>query len=40
MVSTKGPKIMEFIEHSIISHFGILARILLDNGLNFKNKDM
>lgn len=39
MVSTKGPKIMEFIEH-YINRFGILAKILLDNGPNFKNKDM
>lgn len=40
MVLTKGPKIVEFIKHYIINLFGIPARILLDNGPNFKNKDM
>lgn len=34
MISTKGPKIAEFIEHHIIYHFGISARIVIDNGKN------
>lgn len=31
---------MEFIKHKIISQFEIPKQILLDNGMNFKNKDM
>lgn len=40
MVSTKGPKVVEFIEYNIISRFKILARIISKNSPNFKNKDM
>lgn len=40
MVSTKGPKIIEFIKHNIIIQFGILVWIILKNGLNLKNKEM
>jgi len=40
MISTKGPKIAEFIENHIIYHFGIHAQINMDNGKNFKNKEV
>jgi len=38
MISTKGPKIKECIEHHIIFHFRIPTQIIIDNGKNFKNK--
>jgi len=38
MISTKGPKIAEFILHLIICQFGIPTQIITDNGKKFKNK--
>jgi len=38
MISTKGPKIDEFISHHIICRFGIPAQIVTDNGKNLKIK--
>lgn len=32
MISTKGPKIVEFIQNHIICHYGILAQIITNNG--------
>ena len=40
MVSTKGPKIAEFILYHLIYRFGILDQIVIDNGKNFKNKEV
>jgi len=38
MISTKGMKIVEFIQKHIICYFGIPAQIIIDNGKKFKNK--
>lgn len=40
MISTKGPKIADFISHHIIDRFGIPAQIVTDNGKKFKNKEV
>lgn len=40
MVSTKGLRIIDFMDHNIISRFGIPMRIILDNRTNFKSKDI
>lgn len=40
MISTKGPKIAEFIEHHIICRFDILTQIVIDIGKNLKNKEV
>lgn len=40
MISTKGPKIVEFILHHLICQFGIPTQIIIDNGNNFKNKEV
>lgn len=40
LISTNGPKIAKFIEHHLIYYFGILAQIVIDNGKNFKNKEV
>jgi len=40
MISTKGPKIADFISHHIICQFGIPTQIVIDNGKSFKNKEV
>jgi len=40
MISMKGPKIIELIENHIIYRFEIPIQIIIDNGKNFKNKQV
>ena len=40
MISTKGPKIVDFILHHLIYWFCILTQIVTDNGKKFKNKEV
>ena len=40
MTSTIGSQIVEFIENYIICRFGVPNQLIMDNGKNFKNKDV
>ena len=40
MTSTIGPQIVEFIENNIICRFSIPNQLIMDNGKNFKNKEI
>ena len=40
MIEIKALKIVEFIETNLICRFGIPSKLIMDNGLPFKNKDV
>jgi len=40
MISTKRPKVVEFIQNHITYHFGIPTQIIIDNEKHFKNKEV
>lgn len=40
LIEIKALKIVEFIETNLICRFGISSKLIMDNGLPFKNKDV